>query len=77
MHGGYPQEYELREKSECRRDRPWNRLAMQMSHDKLATTNILTMPNRLAKPIKPQQLVLVMRHCGPGLQSFFTGPECQ
>jgi hypothetical protein len=50
---------------------------MQMSHDKLATTNILTMTYRLAKPIKPQQLVLVMRHWLAGLQSFFAVPECQ
>jgi len=77
MHGGYPQKYELREESECRRDRPWNRFAMQMSHGKLATTTIQMMPNRLAAPIKTLGLVILMPHGVPGLQSFFTGPECQ
>jgi hypothetical protein len=32
MHGGKPQELELREENECRRDRSWNRFAMQTSH---------------------------------------------
>jgi hypothetical protein len=77
MHGGYPQEYELREESECRRDRPWNRLAMPMSHGKLPATNILPKPNRLAKPFKALRLVLLMLYGVPGLQSFFAGPEGQ
>jgi hypothetical protein len=71
MDGGYPQEYDLREECECRRDCPENRLAMPMSHEKLATTNSLTMPNRLAKPIKPLGLILLMLHWASGLQSFF------
>ena len=70
MHGGYPQECELREESECRRDRPKNRLAMQMPHGKLATTNILPKTNRLAKPIKPLGIMLLMHHGVPGLQVF-------
>ena len=32
MHGGKPQELELREENECRRDCPRNRVAMQTSH---------------------------------------------
>jgi len=60
MHGGKPQELELREENERRRDRSWNRLAMQISHGELATKNTLIMPNRLAKPIKLLGLVLLM-----------------
>jgi hypothetical protein len=57
MHGGYPQELELREENECHRDSPWNRLPMQMSHGQLATTGIDMIPNRLTKPIKNSGLV--------------------
>ena len=70
VHSGNPKEFKLREENECRRDYPWNRLAMQMSHGKLATTNIQTMPNRRAKPIKTPELIIVMLHDVLGLQLF-------
>jgi len=72
MHGGYPQECELRPESERRRERPQNRLAMEMPHGNLATTNNLAKTNRIAMPIKPLGILLMMHHGVAGLQVFFT-----
>ena len=68
VYGGRPQELKLREENEYRRDSAWNRPQAQMSHDKLTTTNIRVMPERLAKPIIPQGLILVMPNWAGWLQ---------
>jgi hypothetical protein len=44
VHGGYPQELELRKDNECRCDRPWNLLQVQMSHGQLSIRSIRVKP---------------------------------